>query len=475
VRRLRIVAVGLALLAGGCGGAAPGPAVEAVPGQPGARPGRPWNVLLITIDTLRADHLGAWGYSRPTSPEIDALAAEGALFERAYTYWPKTRASFVMMLTGLTPSRNGFSKTHPRLLDFNPTIAQWLGEAGYDTGAAVDNPNVASELGYARGFAEYVETWEDPALETEMDRTRAITEYGRRFLAASRERPFFLWLHYVNPHTPYEPPPPLDTAFVEGSAGPPLGLVEGFHGGLPRSLAIPGRRDLAWYVAQYDGEVRAADEAVGEVLRALRGSPAAEETLVILTSDHGESLGDHDYYFDHGADLHGASLHVPLVIRAPGAPPGLRRSELASTLDLFPTILDAVKLSYPPDLVGRSLMGAVRGGSLEGDERLFAQNDHHHRATWDGRFKLVAEPVGSRDRLELFDLGEDPGETRNVRQQEPAAFREQRRALDLHFERADREWGATRRRVEGAPEGESGLSAEACERLRALGYVDSCS
>jgi len=191
----------------------PGPREKAAsppPGRPVAS-GTGWSVLLVTIDTLRPDHVGAYGYARPTSPHIDALAARGTLFENAYTYWPKPRGSFVAMMTGLRASRSGYSKTHPVLLDANPTLASVLREAGYDTVAAVDNANVAASLGYSKGFRVYQETWEDAALPSEMDRTRAITSSGIRALkVADPARPFFLWLHYVNPHAPYTPPPPYD-------------------------------------------------------------------------------------------------------------------------------------------------------------------------------------------------------------------------------------------------------------------------
>ncbi len=141
---------------------------------------------------------------------MDALARRGVVFDQAYTYWPKTRGSFVAIMTGRFASQTGYGKTHPLLLDFNPTLASVLKGAGYETAATVDNPNVAASLGYAKGFDRYRETWEEKALASEMDRTRAITADGVRHLAEAKpDRPFFLWLHYVNPHAPYEPPAPV--------------------------------------------------------------------------------------------------------------------------------------------------------------------------------------------------------------------------------------------------------------------------
>jgi arylsulfatase A-like enzyme len=432
------------------------------------------SVLLITIDTLRPDHLGLYGYQRATSPNLDAFARGAMVFDHAYTYWPKTRASFIMMMTGRRPSQNGYSKTHPMLLDFNPTIASALQGAGYQTAAFVDNANVAGELGYSKGFTSYRGMWDDKALATEPQRARAISDGGISLLRSlPRDRPFFLWLHYVSPHAPYTPPPPFDTKFLDAAAtgGPELRVTRDYHGGIHRDLAVAGHSNLGYYVAQYDGEIAAVDEEVGRVLSALHDSGRAQDTMVVLASDHGESLGEHGYYFDHGEDLFEPSLRVPLVVAMPGAKPG-RSDAFASTLDILPTILDGVKVSYPPDLAGQSLLPAVAGGKLSARTRLFAQNDYNLRGTFDDRLKLVATPVtGDRDQWALYDRQADPGEAHNVRQQRLDDFRIQRRELDLYFERMDAEWLVTRRLVEGKP-GAPKMTRAQCEQLVALGYIE---
>ena len=433
------------------------------------------NVLLVTIDTLRADHLGAYGYFRGTSPHIDALAKRATLFEQAFTYWPKTRGSFVALLTGRRASQTGYSRTHPLLLDANPTLASVLQEAGYDTVAAVDNANVAASLGYAKGFRDYRQTWEEAALETEVDRTRAITESGVRYLKeAAPDRPFLLWLHYVNPHAPYTPPPPFDTAFLDAKAaqGPSLPVVSSVHGGIRHQWAVPGKDRLGYYVAQYDGEIATVDEQVGRVLDALAASAVKDTTVVVLTSDHGESLGEHDYYFDHGENLFDPSLRIPLVVAMPGAPPARRSDALASTLDLLPTILDAVKVSYPPDLAGQSLLPAVAGREMPARSRLFGQNDRNLIATWDRRLKLVATPQGDGWRFALYDRSTAPAESRDASTRQVEASQVQRRELSLFLERADREWGHIREALSGTS-GEGTMTRDQCENLKALGYIGS--
>jgi len=483
VRRLA-VGRGLAALAG-CTPLVLAPFLAGCPGtgtapssRPSAAAGKRLNVLLITIDTLRSDHMGVYGYRRDTSPRLDGLGREGVVFEQAYTYWPKTRGSFVAMLTGRRASQSGYGKTHPLLLGMNPTLAAVLRSAGYATAASVDNPNVAKSLGYAQGFDTYRETWEEPGLATEMDRTRAITADGVRYLQAARPaQPFLLWLHYVNPHAPYTPPPPYDSAFLDEEAmrGPRLEVVHGLHGGIPRAWAVPGQERLGYYVAQYDGEIAAVDQEVGRVLDALAASAVKDRTLVVVTSDHGESLGEHDYFFDHGENVFDPSLLVPLIVAGPGVKAGHRSAVFASTLDLVPTVLDAVKVSYPPDLAGESLWPAAQGGSRPNRPRLHAQNDRNLIGAWDRAFKIVAIPEDGRARYALYDRVADPGETRDASRARPEELRAQRRELELFRERIDNEWVRTRRLVEGQS-GEERLSPEACEKLKAMGYIQQgCS
>jgi arylsulfatase A-like enzyme len=233
---------------------------------------------------------------------------------------------------------------------------------------------------------------------------------------------------------------------------------------------VPGQDRLGYYVAQYDGEIATVDQEVGKVVDALRASTVRDHTLLVVTSDHGESLGEHDYFFDHGEDLFDPSLRIPLLVRLPAAPPGQRSEVLASTLDIVPTILDAVKVSYPPELSGESLLPAVRGGAGPARPRLYAQNDRNLSGTWDRRFKVVATPLGDGNRYALFDRGADPGETRDLAGSRPDELRVQRRELELLQERSDREWTRTRGLLEGRP-APPPLSPETCEKLRAIGYV----
>ena len=466
----RTAALLLALVAGSaCRDSAPRPR-ESRPIEPAQR-GSGYNVLLVTIDTLRADHLGIYGYDRATSPNIDGLARDGVVFSRAFTHWPKTRGSMAILLTGRRPSQNGYSKQHPGILGFNPTLASVLSEARYETAALVDNPNVAADHGYSKGFGSYTQTWDDGALRTEWDRTRAITEGALSFLKRKRDKPFFLWLHYVNPHAPYSPPPPFDKAFHDerSRAGRALPVVDGFHGGIPKQWAVEGESRLGYYVAAYDGEIAAVDAEVGRLLEGLRTSAAWMNTIVLLTSDHGESLGEHEYFFDHGEDLFRPSLEIPFIIAGPGVPKGQRRGDFVSTLDVVPTILDSVKVSYPPDLAGDSVLGLASDTAATRRDRLFAQNDRNLSATWTRRYKLVQTPEQQRNVLALFDVERDPSESRDLARTRGEALRVERRELELYFERTDREWNRIRPLL--GQKSTVRLGPEACEKLKALGYV----
>jgi hypothetical protein len=445
------------------------------PAPPGARPrataaGNRLNILLVTIDTLRADHLGVYGYRRATSPSIDALARRGVVFDQAYTYWPKTRGSFVALLTGRLAAQSGYGKTHPLLIDFNPTLASVLQEAGYDTVGVVDNPNVAASLGYAKGFARYRETWEEQALASEMDRTRAITADAVAYLrAATPERRSCCGstrqparsLRAARAHRP---------GLHGRRRGPRAGARAG--GRLPRRRPAPVGA-VGSQARMVRGAVRRRDRDGRR--RSRPGAPGARR--VCRAGPHAGAAELRPRREPWGARLLRRPRREPVrpvgagstAARGPGS--GRPRSPvLATTLDFVPTLLDALKVSYPPDLAGVSLLGAARGEPVAGRARLPGQNDRNLLATWGTRFKVVATPSESGTRYALFDRAKDPGETRDASGTLEHAMREERRELELFRERIDAQLVRTRRLLEGRS-GEERLSAVACENLKAMGYV----
>ncbi|MFQ5791849.1 MAG: sulfatase [Acidobacteriota bacterium] len=466
----RVIALSVAVGLAACGSEEP--AIEGGPTHAGI------NVLLVTVDTLRADHLSCYGYPRQTSPAVDRLAARGVVFDSAYTYWPKTRGSFAAMFTSLYAAQHGLTVRDRDLPEFNRTLAEVLQERGYRTAAVLDNGNLDRALGFGQGFELYEQVWLTPGT-TELDRTEALTRFALDFLSEEDEEdPFFLWIHYVNPHTPYDPPEELLSGYREDGLlprGPELPSVVGYHGGVNRKLARPGEARLGDYIDRYDAEIALADGHVGRVLEALETSAFADSTLVLFTSDHGESLGEHDYFFDHGRYLFNASLRVPLVLSLPGVlPTGERVRGPVSTLDIFPTILDLTQISFPPRLEGRSLLPLVRRTKEKLHPRLFFQNDRHLMAISNGRLKLISHPGGEGEeaRYELYDTWRDPGEIED-------RFPGSRRRMAPFVAELERfrtrtvawQQDTTRKRQGVAARTDQELSEETLRNLEALGYL----
>lgn len=461
----------LAFLAAACSG----PPSNRAAVKPGPAPKERPPVILITIDTLRPDHMSVYGYARPTTPGLAQWAGKGAVFEQAYTYWPKTRGSFVAIMTGRTAGESGYSPKHPELHAFNPTLAETLEKEGYDTAAFVDNANVSSSLGFSRGFKTYVEMWTDAALKDEVARTEAITtraiEYVRSKGGADG---FFLWLHYVNPHAPYTPPSPFDTAFSgRPKSDRTLKVVDGFFGGVSKQWAeaMPGKTRLSDYVNAYDGEIAYCDTQVDRVLRALDTSGALGRATVIVTSDHGESLGEHDYYFDHGANLFDPVQRIPFIVLGRGAKP-VRSEVLVSTLDIMPTLLDAARVSFPSGLAGRSVLPFAKGRAESTRDTLVGENDRGHQGIWDRRYKLIdTDPRARQPVRQFFDRSDDPGE-RRPRPDLKDAARKFQFGLDEHRDVELRSAMRTRAQLEGKVS--PPRSQAECEQLKALGYVAEC-
>jgi arylsulfatase len=445
-------------------------------GGPGCRPN--WNVLLISIDTLRADHLSGYGYVRDTSPHIDALADSSWVFETAYVPVPRTGPSVAALLTGMFPEH----VDRWRIPDELDTMAETLGERNWATMAAVDNANLSRQSGYAQGFDVYVETWEE--MEDEVGRTRLITdaavEHLQRFADAGE--PFFMWLHYVNPHRPYAPPSGYDTKFMNDAhfdESVRLPRTRGHVGGIRPGVYVEGEHRLAYYVAQYDGEIAYVDDEVGMVLDALKARFLLKNTLVVLTADHGEGLGEQNVYFKHGPHVLESHVRVPLMIRHPGdttRPQRIRRA--VGTIDVMPTILDLLGVSSPlfeaprsAPRAGQSLAAVRDGGDLTDHRRdvFFASRNFWGARSGEWKFILKTRDDGEEglgESHQLFNVLDDPGESRNLYGIAPM---QSIRMLDRLNARLQ-----LQRQVGGEAEGSDrfdGLPEEVLRNLRTLGYI----
>jgi arylsulfatase A-like enzyme len=470
-----LVAGGLVLLAAGC-----------------SRAPRP-SVVLITIDTLRADHLGCYGYGRATTPHIDALAKDSLLFERAYTTLPRTTQSVASIMTGRYPKSHGARGLFSRLPATNQTLAEVLKERGYATAAVVSNTFLRPGQGFEQGF----DTYDNPEARWDADSAMAITAGAVKWLDAGGDRsPFFLWVHYLDPHWRYTPPAPWDRAF-DPEFGEPFTLYDDLdHNRVTKGQVIFGGaltpRQVEHVAALYDGEIAASDAAVGALL--VRLARVTSPLVVVLTSDHGESLGDHGYRFAHGEYLYESSLRVPLLVRYPGAvPAGARAPGLAENIDVAPTILGLLGVDAMQGVEGRPLLVPQSGGGAAGRFApapgrpfTYAESDfqlihpenprfyiHGPAGRWtsasDGRYKLILIPRSGDELLEMYDLERDPGEEHDLTG-DPSFADAKSRLLREVKQYSD--YGEGPPGAGAPPQGPEPISPEQRERLRSLGYVN---
>jgi arylsulfatase A-like enzyme len=344
-------ALGLVLLlcgALGCGGRRPPPPL----------------ILLVTVDTLRADHIGAYGSPDPT-PHIDALARDSVLFEIAYGPAPFTFASISALLTGQLPRTVGAVTNRSFLAADVPTLATRLQAAGFATGAVVSSDVLKRSSGLARGFDVFDDHLPVTAFympERDAPETTRAALAALDQLLAHRPAPAFLWVHYQDPHGPYTPPLalrdrylPTEMAAPDGARKLPVYPIDRGWGAIPRYQAVDAHREVGWYRAGYRGEIAWMDEGVGALLDGVAARGLADTALIIFTADHGESLGEDDYWFAHGEHLSDAQLRVPLILHVPGVPPA-RRTDVASLVDVAPTLVALLGLDPIDGTPGRDLL-----------------------------------------------------------------------------------------------------------------------
>ena len=334
------------------------------------------NVVFIAIDTLRADHLGCYGYDLPTSPHMDALAGESVLFERAFAPGIPTMPSFTTLLSGLHPYRHGIVAhlTERRLSPDVVMLPQAAKRAGYVT-IGIDNLAVQGggrAAWMARGFDYYsgflFKPFSDQAVE--------LTDRALSFVDEFAERPFFLFMHLWDPHTPYGPPAPFDTLHYhpgrhEVDLQKVKALAPQYYEAFLGDMKLQKPDDYDWIVAQYDGEISFVDAQIGRLTAHLKARGLWEDTVFVLLSDHGEAFGEGGFYFDHHG-LYDAVTRVPLMIHTPGVTPR-RSTAFASTEDIYATLCELAAWPTGGGLTGESLAPALRGGATRRDELFFVE------------------------------------------------------------------------------------------------------
>jgi arylsulfatase A-like enzyme/cytochrome c-type biogenesis protein CcmH/NrfG len=401
----------------------------------GPRPPRP-NLLLVSLDTLRADRLGAYGYAQAQTPRLDALAARGVRFTQATTVAPLTLPAHASLLTGTFPAFHGVRDNGGFYLgDDALTLAEVLKAQGYATAGFVGAFVLDSRWGIAQGFDTYFDDFDlskygGVGLDTVQRRGDEVVAHAAAWLDAARAAPFFAWVHLYDPHAPYDAPEPYRSRFPPGLQG------------------------------AYDAEVAYTDAVVGTLLERV-GQERLKDTLVVVVGDHGESLGEHQEQA-HGFFVYDATVQVPLIVAGPGLAPRTV-DEQVRLVDVMPTVLERLGVPASAAVQGRSLVPLTRGerlGLTAWSETYYPR--YHYgwsqlEALRDGRFKLVAAP-----RPELYDLRADPHETRDLSAAEPERVAAFTRVLD-----------ELRTRLAGraAAAGPQAVDRETEERLQALGYV----
>lgn len=395
------------------------------------------SIILVTIDTLRADRLGAYGSTRGLTQAIDSVAAGGVRFDAAIAQAPLTLPSHATILTGAHPARHGVRTNDGfRLPASIPTIPGVLQSQGYATGAFIGGFPVRSETGLARGFDVYDDHFlrvipsggRRAPVERRAD---AVLDAALAWIELERRRPFFAWIHLFDPHTPYDPPAASDRT------SPP---------------------------SPYDGEVRYTDAAIGRFVDRLRTAGLFEELVFVLTADHGESLGEHGER-THGTFLYDATIRVPLIVGLPEGRAGNTAVAVpVETADIAPTLAEVAGATMPDAIEGTSLLPLIDGQPGDPDRPTYAESYYQNvllgwsplRAIRTAGWKFVEAPHS-----ELYDLAADPGETRNLVKERENVARGLAAALPPHVPP-----GVSA----GSPASDRGVDP-ASERLRSLGYL----
>lgn len=448
--RLRSVAsaLGVVLLTTSC--SEPTAEFDSAPLVADAKP----NVVLIVIDTLRRDHLSLWGGEWDNTPNLSAFAMEAVRFDRAFSQAPWTTPSIGSLLSSRYPSDLGITSNESRLPAEAELLSEVLQRSGYATGAVVSHTFCGSEWGFDQGFDSFDET------QAGGHRTISAQEVSDRAIqfVDAQDRPFFLFAHYFDPHIVYQEHADFSFASTErGAYEGPVRSGMSLQDIRTARIRRPSR-DLREVERIYASEIAFTDHHIGKLLEHLRARGIMDDTLVIVTADHGEEFLDHGRW-GHAKTLYNEVVEVPLLIRYPRGEAAVV-DQPVGLVDVFPTVLSAAGLPPPPSIEGRALQ-TVRAESARPVFFETRRNGIDRRGVIVGDYKWVVDLV--KQRQTLFDYQRDPGETEDLSQAKPEIARQLSRLLE--------EWIATRSPISSG-EQEVELSGEERERLEALGYLD---
>ena len=417
----------------------------------------PPNILLISIDALRADHLSCYGYDRQTSPVLDGLAAQGTRFSKAFVNTHGTPPSHTTLLSSL------YQESHRVGIETDLVtgrsvpvgigmVQEIFAEAGWHTMAVTGGGYMSGDFGFSRGFKEYIDLARgvDQGVETLLEYVRGPAENGL---------PVFAFFHTYEVHSPYDPPQDFRQLF-----GGHSGAVDATSEALLEIQTSAGKVLTSEYMEQleslYDGEIRYTDEVLGGFIASLEAIGFLDNAIIVVTSDHGEEFGEHGGVL-HGGKLFEELLHVPLIISGEGIERGVVDPSLVSLVDIAPTLLSLAGLKIPDAMEGRNVFNRPSPDRWR-DQRVFSQYGDQLYCIRTPRWKLIQRT--SNQRVKLFDLHHDPGEKRNLSARRP----DLRAALLSELE----EWRAGRPQLDLGARQDVELTQEVLEELRSLGYVE---
>jgi arylsulfatase A-like enzyme len=449
------------------------------------------HIILLSLDTLRADHLSCYGYDRPTSPVIDAIAAESVRFEDVTSQSTATLPSHLSIMTSLNPPQFGITRrdgknfsqerTTLRLAERVVTLPEVLSDHGYRTAAFTDGGLVLGRYGLDQGFDHFeANGYDGTRWHSGMKLVISnLTRYLERL--PSDDRPLFLFLHTYEIHDPYSAPPPFQSFFTDSESEGTYDDFTRTHGFVPRQGPLEEHRsrltqqEIAWVRGLYDNGIRAADSMIGNLVERLRSHRLYDSAHFVVLSDHGEEFDDHGR-FGHGPSVYRELASVPLIWRLPGGKNGgaVREGPVA-LLDVAPTLLDVVGIPVPVSFEGRSLAGLLEGedvGEWMSERRIYTDTPNLFfdvAGLRRGRWKVVRK--ARTGAVEVYDLAEDPKERWNLIAEKPAIA--QRMLDELLFWRTEMADGALRTGTLAVEaEGQQELSQAEQEQLRALGYLE---
>ena len=433
----------------------------------GACTAPPPNVILISLDTVRADHLSVYGYPRSTTPNLERLAEEGLVFEQAFTQTPWTVPSHMSVFTSLYPSVHSITHLTPQS-DMSAMIPEILRDAGYLTAGFVA-PVLSEDYGFAKGFDYYLRTDQVRPADVMVDRALEWLA-GDPSEPAIRDQPFFLFLHLFDAHHPYEPPWPFDTAYVPHYRSDLRELSQTHPYTQEKDLTD---EELAEVVALYDGEIAYADFAIGRFFDALRELGLYDEALIVVFGDHGEGFLEHGL-MNHGNSVYEELIRVPLLLRLPGGRSGGERVDApVQLIDIAPTILQALELEPPPMMQGTSLFNPVL---RDGSPRFAYVSEAYAACIRTDSWKVIENPKSRAKTIpraldvdyELYHLTVDRREQKNLALEQT----ERLASMTEVLHRLAQENQELRRQIrEDLDVHELELSEEQERELRALGYV----